>query len=144
MEGKPSMDLAAFDTVRSAEEGAELTVLDPKTGEATPVRIRLLGADSTTWREKEDELMKQRINRNARRKVKFSSEAYPPEEQRADALELLVAVTAGWSGLANGGVDWPCTPENARKLYTISPGTREQAAAFVADRANFSPRSASS
>ena len=44
-----SLDLGAFDTKAGAEAGIELTLVHPKSGEPTPVVIRILGADSDTW-----------------------------------------------------------------------------------------------
>ncbi len=59
------------------------------------------------------------------------------EEIENDDLEQLVAVTVAWSGVGLDGSDLPYSADNARKLYKRLPWLREQAGAFVTDRANF-------
>jgi hypothetical protein len=55
----------------------------------------------------------------------------------ADRLEVLVACTISWEGIGFDGGEKECTPENARAAYKKLPWLREQADAFIVDRANF-------
>lgn len=133
MSEKPAFDLAALDTAKGAEEGYELQLTHPKTGEALPARIRVLGADSETFRDKQRELLRRRGERmNRTRRLAVS-----PEEAEADSLELLVAATAGWSGLALDGAELPFSGDNVRLVYKRFGWIREQVDAAVSDRANF-------
>lgn len=133
-------DLAALDTSRGAEEGYTLTLVHPKTGEATPVTITVLGADSETFRDKQREILRRRAERmNRTRKLTVA-----PEEAEADSLELLVAVISGWSGMTLDGAELPFSGENARMVLRRFGWIREQVDQAVSDRANFLPRSASS
>ncbi len=45
-----TIDLGAFDTMKGAEAGYELTLIHPKDGNPTPAKIRVLGADSEAFR----------------------------------------------------------------------------------------------
>ncbi len=133
-----SIDLNAFDTRAGAEAGIELTLVHPKTGEPlTFAKIRILGADSDAYRDLQMQMQRRAAERMARtRKLNIS-----PEELEAQALDLLVAVTQGWSGLTLDGAPFEYSPENARKLYTRATWIREQVDTAVQDRGNFLPRS---
>lgn len=135
-----AFNLSSLDTASVAERGAVMTVLHPTTGVAlaqsdgSPVTLILSGEDSERFRRAD------RANRNKRlarqqqgRQIRVST-----EELDAESLGLLVAVTLGWSGVAlDGDTDLVFSAENATKLYTSFPWLREQANAFVVDRANF-------
>lgn len=135
-----TMDLAALDTRKGAEQGFELQLTHPQSGVPLAGRITLLGQDSQAWEDKLRELLKARVARLQRNRKNVAS----VEELEADAVEQLVAVTQGWSGLSFAGEAYAYTAENARKLYTGYPWIREQAYEAVNDRGNFLPRSASS
>lgn len=135
-----TMDLAALDTRKGAEQGFELQLAHPQSGALLAGRITLQGQDAAAWQDRQKELLQARVNRLQRNKKSVAS----VDELEADAVELLVAVTTGWSGLAVDGAPYPFTAENARKLYTGYPWIREQAYEAVNDRGNFLPRSASS
>jgi len=134
-----SFDLSALDTTSAADQGATMHVAHPVTGVAlsqedgSPVSLILAGEDSERFRKQDRTARSRRLARQQQgRAMKLSA-----DELDSDALEMLVAVTVGWSGLALDGADLPYSPDNARKLYTRLPWLREQAQAFVLDRANF-------
>lgn len=133
-----TIDLDHFDTRAGAEAGIEFTPVHPKTGEPlSAVKIRLLGADSDAYRDLQMQMQRRAAERMARtRKLSIT-----PEEIEAQALDLLVAVTQGWSGITEGGTPVEFSPENVRKVYTRATWLREQVDAAVQDRANFLPRS---
>jgi hypothetical protein len=135
-------DLATLDTVKSGDEGRELDVLHPATREPIGLKVRMHGADSTVYQKANRAQQRSIADRAARnRKLRLSA-----EEQDDLLLDLLVAATAGWSGTASlDGAELPAfTAAGARSLYLRFPWIREQADAFMADRANFLPRSATS
>lgn len=135
-----AMDLASLDTRQGAEQGMELQLKHPQTGDPLPCRITLLGADSDAWQNKQAELVQRRVNRLQRTKKNTASVA----DLEADSIELLCAVTAGWSGITLAGEDIPYSAEKAAWLYRGYPWIREQAYEAVNDRGNFLPRSATS
>ena len=65
------------------------------------------------------------------------------EEIEAERIEILVALTAGWRlvGLDGTHLDVPFSQADARSLYADMLWVRDQAEAFVGDRANFLPAS---
>lgn len=135
-----TMDLDALDTRKGAEQGFELQLAHPQSGALLAGKLVLLGQDSAAWQEKQAELVQRRVNRLQRSKKTTASVA----ELEADSIELLAAVTAGWSGIVLKGEAIAYSAEKARWLYLSYPWVREQAYEAVNDRGNFLPRSASS
>lgn len=125
----------AYNPRKAAEEGAWLTLREPD-GTDAPIRLHLMGHDCDAYTDKFREIQR----RNAReleraRKFKLAT----PEQQEADQLDLAVAATKGWD---NGGK--PFSGQAVRQLYVDRPDYREQADAFVNDRANFFKKAARS
>lgn len=131
-------ELSDLDTARGAEQGYELTLSHPKTGEPTPMKITVLGADSDAYREKVREFQRRRADRmNKNRRLSVT-----PDEIEAETLEMLVAVTTGWSGFTLDGAALPFSGDNVRAIYRRFSWIREQVDQTVGDRANFLPKSA--
>lgn len=138
--------MQAFDldnyTPLASEEGAWMPLMDPVTelpilgkdedGNEQPVRIKLLGMDAPTIKAKEREFMNRRLMKN---KVRVGS----AEQLEGEAIEMLVACTQSWEGFTRSGAVWPCTPANARELYSKPEWAfiREQVNRFIGERANF-------
>lgn len=135
------MDLSAFTTDR-ASEGAVLELRLPSgapmlTDDKKPVTITLLGHDADVVTE----LANEQANRHFRQGLGAKITA---EGALANEIELLVKATVSWSGLVFEGEELKCTPDNARRIYRDFPFIRDQARAFMSDRANFyraSPKS---
>ena len=120
-----------------------LDILHPLTGEATGTRVEVASTDSTTYRVAERE---QRNRRLQQLQLGNRRVALTAEESEADSLEMLVRCTVSWSGVREGGVALPFTPENVRRVYTAYPWLRRQVDEAMADRARFfesSPTSSS-
>jgi hypothetical protein len=129
------MDLNQFDTVGASDEGAVMELRHPVTGialvqdDGTAVSIRLAGMDSGRFRKQ------QRANTD--RRLRGSRRGVTGTEMDAEGLELLVAVTLGWTGIEIDGERPEANAVNVRKVYTKFPWIREQVDNFVGDRANF-------
>jgi hypothetical protein len=125
------MDLAPFDG--KADDGAEMVVMHPGTGDATDAVITLAGMDSRAWRAASHKLRSNVFSDGADqdRVVK----AFEMSEQHV--AELLASVTLSWKNVKDGGPDLECTRENAKKLYVKYPWLREQVNRFAGNRANF-------
>lgn len=129
------MNLAQFDTVESANEGAKMEVRDTKGApilkkDKTPVTITLLGADSDVARAARNVATNRYLK--AGRKAVVTAESAD-----ADALTFLVKCTVGWDGVGVDEEETAFSPEAARKLYMTFPFVREQVDIFIADRENF-------
>lgn len=106
-------------TAPAHEEGAEMEVMHPATGEATGVFIRVRGVDSKTFRDASIEFNRKRMDK--------------ANDDKDIALDLTVAITAGWRGID----DIEFSADAVRKLYTDSPAIRAQVDAFFTVRRNF-------
>ena len=100
--------------------------------------VDLYSSDSDIARRQNRENQRRRLNARGRLKL-------TPEELEAEATDLLVALTAGWSLVSLDGqmLDLPFTPQNARTVYDKVTWIREQVDLFCADRGNFTPASSS-
>ena len=125
---------------------ARMTILHPTTGQ--PLRnaatgdaawIDLLSADSAAARAHQREAQNRRLRARAR--------SITAETLEADGTELLASLTKGWALVTLDGrpLDVPCTPENARELYSAPDlgFIRRQVDEFVADLGNFPVKTSS-
>jgi hypothetical protein len=130
---------------------ARMTILHPVTGQAIRLLdaaghpndqaawIDVLSADSKVARDLEREAQNRRLRGRLRRVT--------AEDIEAEGVELLTALTKGWCLAALDGtpIDVPCTPENARELYSTPDLAflRRQVNEFAADLGNFPTRTIS-
>lgn len=136
-------NLPGMDTRTLSEAGVDMQVkslqgdiLKDKDGK--PVTLKLLGPDSDKYRALTRAQVRKRFQRASSPDV--ARDTYVEDE--ADALEIMVACTVGWSGiLTTKGEPIPCTPDTVRALYTNFPAIRDQADVFMASRANFTKAS---
>lgn len=130
------MDLAQLDTTAAANEGADIELLHPTTGAPLGVLITVCGTDSDAYRQALRERQNKRL-RNAKR----GGATLTAEEIEAEALDLLVRCTSGWTGVELDGKPVAFTREAARDLYRRFRWIREQVDTAIEDRANFLPPS---
>jgi len=135
------MDLSKFNLTQQAEIGADLHLLDPfddplfygSGKKEKPVTIKLLGTDSKVWRNKNREFQKKRTQKMVRNRAKNVDYSVSDEE----AGEMFAACTTGGGGLEDKGEKIEFSTEAAFQMYMDHIWIREQADAFIADRANF-------
>lgn len=120
------MDLSQLNV--SAAGSSVLTLRHPATGEDLDITITLLGKDSPEYRKAVSKTGNARLG--SRKKLTV-------EQAQQDGIDLLTAVTVGWSGLEENGEALPYTQDNAKRIYREYSWIREQADEFVHDRANF-------
>lgn len=135
------MDLSSLSTKQLSEEGAVLTVLDPRTDEplvnsdGSSVTLTLSGMDGARYREHQRKIQNRRLKNLGRGgKAKLDLDA---EELEKESLELLAACTLGWEGIEWKGAPLPFTQANAEMLYTELSWLRVQVDQFIGDRQNF-------
>jgi hypothetical protein len=135
-------DISEFDTYTGSNEGRPMGVLSPKSGypakdeDGNPIEIILLGRLSDKGREVDNRHQKARTEKLQRvGRVDFDA-----DEQEANVIDLLCALTIGWTFKVMDGADFPCTPENVRKFWSDKRfiAIRRQALTFINDEANFS------
>ena len=126
-----TFDLAKLDTAKVAEEGAELHVAHPTTGEDLGITITLIGTDSKTFRD----ISKSRATASLKKKTR----EIDLDQNESDAVELLAKCTKGWTGITENGKEVAFSDDNAVQIYTKYLWLREQIDRFMADRSNFLP-----
>lgn len=130
------MDLNDFNLAEKAEQGAELYLEHPGTGEGLESNgqkwtIRLAGTDSKQYRNKSREIQNRRLNKIAKgRKADFGG-------TDLEACELLASCTLGFVGLQKGGETLEFSYDAAVDLYMTQLWIREQVDTFVGERSNF-------
>jgi len=135
------MDLSKFNLTQQAEIGADLHLLDPNDEpliygsgkKEKPVTIKLLGTDSKVWRNKNREFQKKRTQKMVRNRAKNVDYSVSDEE----TCEMLAACTTEWHGIDEKGEKLEFSYDEAFRVYMKHIWIREQADAFIADRANF-------
>lgn len=123
------LDLASLDTAALCDQGAEMELVHPATGEPLGVYLTLAGVDSRAWRKAVAAQVERRLSR---RGGKISA-----EEIQANDIEILARCTLAWRNVVLDGEALSCTPDTARALYKRLPWAREQADAFAANRASY-------
>lgn len=115
------------------EEGTEMPVLHPTTGEPLKdengqvATIKLAGVDSDIYRKASNRITNRRVKKGSR------SQNMTIERVEADTMELICACTLQWSGIMVRGE----VPKTAEELYSGAKWLRQQAEEWIHDRANY-------
>lgn len=127
------MDISTLSTSALSNDGAELEIRHPQTGQSTGIVIVLRGRDSKVYRKLTNEFrakaMREKIND-------------PVEAAETKAIDSRVACTVTWRGMEKDGKEWEFSAERARELYTDEgyAWLVDQIDTFIQDRANFLPK----
>lgn len=125
-----SFDLQAIHDVM--QDSAWLTILHPRTGAPTPMRIKIASPDSESYRK-----VDRRIKNRSFAAVKKNKGNVSAEALEASSMDLLVGITLEWENVVWGGTPMEFTEDNVRQLFTQFPFIREQVDEFAGDRNNF-------
>ena len=121
------LDFGKFDLAAQSAAGYVYHVADPLgvplMNDGAPVTITVAGSDSPAYKNRQRELARENTDK--------------PLERDDLAMEMLVACTLGWQGIAWNGKALAFTAENARMLYKRHEWLRENVASVVLDRAHF-------
>lgn len=112
-------------TQEAHEEGAEVNIVNPNTGEPTDVYIKVLGPDSREWRKA--------MKASFRKMVSSSKD----EELIEDDIERIASVTIGWRGLTKDGQELEFSHKACKDLYRKSPRVFDQVDRFIGNYRNF-------
>jgi hypothetical protein len=131
------MDLANIDLQAAADEGIEVKLQHPATGEylldeeGDHLTITVLGKDSTTWQNAAKRVNTRNANRYKDRKI-------PSTAMEAALYEILAESTVKWSkSLEFDGAALKCTKDNAAMLYEKRNWIAEQLMEAAADRSSY-------
>jgi hypothetical protein len=124
----------------AVEQPSRMTIRHPTTGQPLDGYLDLLSFDGEAARQYDLDISRKRVQQRVTRVT--------PEMLEEEAIGRLAALTAGWKlcGLDDSPLDVPFNPKNAAELYASNgmKWLREQAAVWMADRANFTAASSKS
>jgi hypothetical protein len=118
------MDFSLINPVQSADDGAEMEIRHPNTGEVLldsegkSSVIRLRGPHSKKYRAFMQEYERKRMKGVAVDEAKF-------------VVDFAMLATISWDNISWEGKPLECTPENMRKLYTEREFITAQISGFV-------------
>jgi hypothetical protein len=126
-----SFDLSAFDSsTQRQDEGIDVEIRHPASGDKVGVTIRVAGPDSAAAK-KADRLM---VNRRLKSRRTGTLNA---EELHEETLLKLAHCTLDWSGMVDKGKPLELTIDNAVLVYRRAPWIMEQVAEVAGDRSRF-------
>ncbi|MFD2248941.1 hypothetical protein FHS82_001057 [Pseudochelatococcus lubricantis] len=126
-----SFDLSSIDALTATQEdGVEVHIVHPATGEDTGIVIRVAGPDSQRRRVVQKRVTDQRLKR--RRNKPLTS-----DELEDEALRVAAGATISWAGVRDNGVDLEFSTDAAIALYRKHRWVYEQVEADGNDRAAF-------
>ncbi len=134
-----TFDLTKLDAKTRSDAGVAMTVINPATAlplrddAGKPVTITLKGKSSAAYKT----IWRVILDRNRDRSAKGIT---PNEEEvRQDDIDLLTALTAAWDFTDLDGAPFPCTPENARRMWSDErfSWVMQQAMRFASNDGNF-------
>lgn len=131
MTDKKLKDLSEFDALStSQEEGLDVEIVHPKTGDPLGITIRVAGPDS----QRQKEAVQRQVDARLRSR---SNQPMTGEDIQANNLRLLASSVISWNSVMVDGEQMECTAENAARLFQRFPFIREQVDAKAGDRAAF-------
>ena len=129
-------DLSALDSIVDAQEnGVDIEILHPGTGEPLGMKFHVVGQDSKPFIKARRKVVSARMGKRAISRK-------DPEKLERDGLETLACCVVSWStggepGIKLDGEVLDCNPENVMKVFERFPFIREQVDEVVGDRAAF-------
>lgn len=131
---KKNYDLkAGMDTVAACNAGATIDILDVSQRK-TGMKITILGKDSDVFRETQRDNIDAHNARVALARQKGKPTPFQSQdEQEQEGIDLLVACTVGWEGVAIGEEVLVFNVPNARRLYKEFPEVRRQVDSAIMD-----------
>lgn len=130
---KKVYDFANLDLTVAANEGAEVELLHPVTGEGLGSFVSILGTDSDRYKERMNKLRNKRIEA-AKKAETIDMTAEDLDQQNVD---LLVACTTGFRDLVLDGEPVVFSATIAQQMYTRFSWMRDQIDREIGNRANF-------
>jgi hypothetical protein len=124
-------DLSEFSGLAQAQDdGVDVKILHPKTGEELGITVKVAGPDSDRQRKARNAINNERIRMSRNKRLTVS-------ELEADALKITAASIISWDGVIENGSAVVLNNENANAILTKYPFIREQLDSAVGDRAGF-------
>jgi hypothetical protein len=129
------LNLASVNTAEKANQGVEMEIEHPGTGEGTGGFLTICGEDSEQHAKAMNILSRKRMK--AQRKTGRVEVIH--DDIQDGMVTLAVNCVIGWRGILEDGVEVPFNRANLRRILTTYKFVLEQVNAFIGDRSNFLP-----
>lgn len=126
------IDLAKLNTTKASEEGVWHDIENPSTGEATGIRIKVLGMDSKVYQDHTRKVQDRNLKKGFRGMKNLKSETLDNNK-----IELICVCTVAWENVQYNGDVLECNTENKKWLYKEFRWIFDQVDEFIGDRGNF-------
>ena len=137
-----TMSVFDIDSSTLSEVGAWCALCHPASGQplmsdGLPVRVRVAGPDGARFRSARRQVRDALLERLAAARERADTAALAELEAEAER-EMAAALTLDWENVRlPTGEAFPCSPDNARRLFRDLPWLLAQVGGFAAERANF-------
>jgi len=148
-----AFDLSILDTVAGGDEGFDLELKHPVTGEELGMVIHLIGGDSAEWGRIDRARRNKRLDK-LQKSGRLKNITQVTEENERESIHDLATASRSWKTkavmddkgniidpekktLLFGGKEYEHTTENAIYLFGRLPWMKEQVDIAIGDRANF-------
>lgn len=110
-----AFDLTAFEgTAKAFEEGVDVPIKHPVTGEPLGLTIRVASYQSERVRK----VQRKMANAALREQRRNPKKATTSEEIEERSREVIGAAIIDWKGFEKAGKPYPCTPENVAAVLS--------------------------
>lgn len=124
-------DLSQFANLAQAQDdGIDVDILHPKTGEELGIKIRVAGPDSERQKKARNAITNARLLRSRNKRM-------TAPEMEADSIKLTAASIISWDGVEENGQAVDLTSETAEAILKRYPFIYEQLSATIGDRSDF-------
>lgn len=124
------VDLSSFaDLTKIQDDGIDVDILHPATGEPLDIVIRVAGPDSGRQRNARTRISNERL--------RIGSKKLTAADYEAMSLKVAVASIITWSGVIENGQTVEFSADAATDLLTRYPFILEQVNVAIGDRAGF-------
>lgn len=125
------VDLSNFaDLTKAQDDGIDVDILHPGTGEPLDMTIRVAGPDSARQRNARTRISNERLRTAGNKKLTIV-------DYEAMSLKVAVASIITWSGIIENGQTIEFSADAATDLLTRYPFILEQVNTAIGDRAGF-------
>lgn len=139
------MDISKINIIKAANEGIDVDIVNPATGEKTDLKIKVTGAMSTAYKDDmillladiEDFKEQNKPDDKASRKVKAEYEIKLNKFDDELTAKFLAKYTIDWSGMEENGKPVKFSTKEAERIYYEYPIIRGQVQKAMMDISNF-------
>lgn len=139
------MDISKIDIVGASNNGVEVDILNPVNNEPIGLKIRVVGAMSTNYKddmvlmfaELEDLKAKFELPETATKKQKAEANIKAEKLDEELTAKFLAKYTIGWEGMVEHGKKIKFSEEEAERIYRQYPLIRGQVQKGMTTVANF-------